>query len=418
MGSTFKVASISPQLEPTFEVDPNQDIQIMMVKTFHIGLIPDFRLAPPAMDGISEYSHSLITTLNTIPSPFYYTIFINEQHRSLLPDLTRNFRVAAVRSFIKSQIIDVAWYFFVLPHLARRYRIDLLHLFAGNRRLSLFPFAKTIVTVHDMYHYYTRGLYSLPRFLFCKYVLSDLLKRHPHILAVSAATKSDLENTLYIPSNRIRVVPNGYNQRKYRVLSKHEICNTVREKYSLKNEFLLYVSALDHPRKNHLTLIQAYHYLQQTMAFPFDLVFVGEEFWESQNIYTEIETNGLKNHIKILGYVPDDDLVMLYNMAKIFVHPSNHEGFGLPILEAMGCGLPVACSDIPIFREVARDAALFFNQYDPKDIAEKIRLLWKNKSLYDECRLKGLKRAKQFSWQNTAEKVIELYKKILLRWDT
>jgi glycosyltransferase involved in cell wall biosynthesis len=154
------------------------------------------------------------------------------------------------------------------------------------------------------------------------------------------------------------------------------------------------------------------------MAFPFDLVFVGEEFWESQNIYTEIERRGLKKHIKILGYVPDDDLVMLYNMAKIFVHPSNHEGFGLPILEAMGCGSPVACSDIPIFREIAGDAAVFFNQHNPKDMAEKIILLCENRSLRENYRLKGLERSKQFSWQSTAEKVIEVYKKILLKWDT
>ncbi|MCP4400866.1 MAG: glycosyltransferase family 4 protein [bacterium] len=382
-------------------------------KTYRIGLVPDFRPDPPATDGINAYSLSLLTALNQIESPFEYTIFTGHRHRALLAHLDKRFTIVPARPVERDQMTDIVWFFFKLPWLAKRHQIDLLHLFAGNRRISFFPPSKTVVTVHDIYHYYTKELYTRSRYLFCRYILSSLLKRQSHLMAVSHCTAADLRRVLHIPEEKIHVIPNGYRGTFYKPLSSYDIPAGICEKYNLSDEFTLYVSAFDHPRKNHVALIQAYRHLKQNGGFAPDLVFVGTPFWQPEYIYQEMKKHGLQEHIKILKSIPDNDLLALYNLATLFVHPSHYEGFGIPIIEAMACGLPVACSDIPAFREVAGDAAIFFNRHDPVDIAQKIRILYEDRALSDTCRQKGLERAQQFSWQRTARKVVGLYHDIL-----
>jgi len=242
-----------------------------------------------------------------------------------------------------------------------------------------------------------------------------LLKLHPHILAVSKSTRHELETAFNIPSEKSRLVENGYDERYFRVINNTEIKKKMREKYSLDKDFILYVSVLDHPRKNHVALIRAYSHLRKTVFQLPDLVLAGEKFWQPEKIYNEIHKNGLQEHVKILGFIPDNDLVVLYNTAKLFVHPSNWEGFGLPVLEAMACGLPVVCSDIPAFREIAGDAAVYFDQKDPRSIARNIRLLCENSRLHAASRHKGLERAKRFTWQRTAKRVVKIYRDILTR---
>lgn len=382
------------------------------LQNFHIGLIPDFRLIPPTHDGIGVYSHSLISALNTIPSEFFYSILINGRDWSFLPELGDNFQVIVGKPSSENRIYDVVWYFFVLPFVARKYQIDLLHIFSGNRRLSLFPFNRTVVSIHDIY-YYKRQSYGAPRHSLFRYVLAPLLKLHPHIHAVSQSTRHELETTFQISPEKIRLVENGYDDRRFRVINNAETKKEMRKKYSLEKNFMLYVSVLDYPRKNHVTLIRAYSHLRKTVSQVPDLVLVGERFWQPEKIYNEIHKNRLQEHVKILGFIPDNDLVILYNTAKLFVHPSNWEGFGLPILEAMACGLPIICSDIPAFREIAADAAVYFDQKDYLSIARNIQMLCENSKLYAASRLKGLERAKRFTWQRTAKRVVKVYRDVL-----
>lgn len=122
-----------------------------------------------------------------------------------------------------------------------------------------------------------------------------------------------------------------------------------------------------------------------------------------------MKQQGVQEWVTLPGYVPDDDLHVMYGQAEAYVFPSLSEGFGLPPLEAMSAGLPVLCSDIPVLREVCADAALFFDPHDPASLIEQMEKLYSQKGLREELIAKGKKRTKQFSWKRMAEETLEVY---------
>jgi glycosyltransferase involved in cell wall biosynthesis len=382
-------------------------------RPFTVGLVPDFPMVLPAKGGIDVYSLALISALSKVKPRCRFVVFISEAHRGLLADLGGQFTTVPVRVIARNNLQSICWHLFALPALARKRGVDLLHFFGGNRRLGPYPWGKAMATVHDLHQHDSLELYGPLRFLYYRCLVAPLLKRQTHIIAVSRSTACDVEKRLGIPSTRISTVANGFDQGRFRAVDAGAAGWKALAKYSLHGEFLLYVSALEHPRKNHVNLVRAYERLRGTLDVPGNLVFAGADSRSSETIRGEIARTGQGEAIKVLGAIPDEDLVALYGTARAFVHPSTHEGFGIPLLEAMACGLPVACSDIPAFREVAGDAAVFFDPRDPARIAEAITKLCRDQGKREEYRLRGLARASLFSWERTATRVADLYEQIL-----
>ena len=378
-----------------------------------IGLVPDFRSLPPAQGGIDVYSQALLAQLLPGESRYRFVVFIADRYRDRLPLLGEHVATVPVPAAAGGSLRSIWWYLTVLPRLARRCHVDLLHLLSGNRCLAPCPGAATLATVHDVHHHDSIRLYGPSSFIFFRSVLVPLLKRQDHIIAVSASTARQVEERLGVPPARITTVPNGIDRRRFRVLASGEEARRVRAKYSLLGDFLLFVSSLEHPRKNHIGLVRAYRRLRETTSRVGDLVLVGGDGYGAAVIHRAIARAGLAESVRVLGPIPGEDLVALYNTAQAFVHPSTREGFGLPVLEAMACGLPVACSDIPAFREVAGDAAVFFDPHDAASMAEAVLTVCRDGGVRDECRARGLARAELFSWESTARRVTEVYDQLL-----
>jgi glycosyltransferase involved in cell wall biosynthesis len=179
----------------------------------------------------------------------------------------------------------------------------------------------------------------------------------------------------------------------------------IRTKYNLPERYLLYAAALL-PHKNHERLLKAFKEIKE--EFPgWKLVFTGA--WEKgqDRLVSSIKALGLEKDIILLGWLPFEDIPEIYRGAEIFVFPSLHEGFGLPILEAMASGVPVVCSRIEPLIEVAGNAAFFVDPYDPSDIARGILAVLKDEPLRIRLIDEGKKRAKEFTWDNTARKTLE-----------
>ena len=175
----------------------------------------------------------------------------------------------------------------------------------------------------------------------------------------------------------------------------------------------MYYPAATWPHKNHKRLLAALKIMKDRYGFDGQLVLSGIAMQANDAVLEEIGRLGLRDDVIVLGYLPHEDLPCLYNLARLMVFPSLFEGFGIPLVEAMACGCPVACSNVTSIPEVVGDAAVTFDPVSVEDMAEKTWALWSNDSLLRDMKTQGLDRVKLFSWDNMARQTIQVYEKAL-----
>lgn len=255
---------------------------------------------------------------------------------------------------------------------------------------------KSIVTVHDL-AFIRYPEYIEPKNL--KYLQTQLprsLKAAHKIIAVSQFTKQELIDIFNLPEEKIAVVYEGVGE-SFKRIDKTE--------KKMPYKYVLCTSTLE-PRKNIEGLIRAFHV---SGLKDYKLVITGGKGWLYEGIFKLIKELGLEKDIVFLGYVKDVDLPIIYSGASLFVFPSFYEGFGLPLLEAMACGVPVVSSRV---NEILGDNAYFIDPKEPSDIANGITEVLNNMDLQQELIRKGLDHVKKFTWQRCAEETLKVYKSL------
>jgi glycosyltransferase involved in cell wall biosynthesis len=218
-----------------------------------------------------------------------------------------------------------------------------------------------------------------------------------------------------IPPEKVEVVYLGICE-NFRPLPEGEV-EAFRKKRGLPERFILFVGTIE-PRKNLTRLIEAFSLLSplSPLPFPFSplpLVIVGAKGWLYEEVFAKVEELGLEREVIFPGYIPWGELPLWYNAATIFVYPSLYEGFGLPPLEAMACGTPVIASNASSLPEVVGDAGILVSPGDVDGLAEAMKLLLSDETLREDLSRRGLRRAKGFSWEKTAEKTVQVYLRAL-----
>ncbi|MBT6048692.1 MAG: glycosyltransferase family 4 protein, partial [Candidatus Scalindua sp.] len=263
-------------------------------------------------------------------------------------------------------------------------------------------------TVHDIAYLRLPNLLNTSRKVYKKNILQISIRKAKIIIADSYATKEDIIEYFGIREEKIRVIHLGVESR-FRPINNVE---DFRLKNNLPSKMILNVGTLE-PRKNVVSLIKAFRKLREMGFEDVKLVIAGNKGWLYQEIFKEVGQSGLKQEILFLGVVRDKDLPLLYNCADIFVYPSLYEGFGLPPLEAMACGVPVITSNTSSLPEVIGDAGIMVDPTDINSLCESMYILLKDKELWNRMRNMGLERSKLFSWDNTAEKILKVYDEVL-----
>lgn len=264
--------------------------------------------------------------------------------------------------------------------------------------------AKKINIIHDLAHFEKNmKAYPFLVILYMKIFMKLSCQIADKIIAISKYTKQDIINRLGINSEKIAAVYEGVED-KFRVIHNSEKLNSTLKKYELTKPFLFYSGSIS-PRKNLLRMLKSFYKIKDQI--PHNLVVVGAKTWGSDKVYKYISEN-LKNRVKILGYVSDEELVDLYNMADMYLYPSLYEGFGLPILEAQACGCPVLTSNVTSCPEVAGDSAMIVNPYSTDEIAEAILKIFTDKNLREDLIKRGHENIKRFSWKKTAERILNI----------
>jgi glycosyltransferase involved in cell wall biosynthesis len=234
------------------------------------------------------------------------------------------------------------------------------------------------------------------------------------VIAVSRQTAADVRSHFGVDSRRVEVVYNGVGG-KFRPLPAEE-ATAFRQRMGLPPRFLLYLGTLE-PRKNLSHLLRAYAGWQADSATGREvaLVLAGAKGWHYQDIFRLVAELGLTGQVHAPGFVPEQELCLLYNAAGGFVYPSLFEGFGLPVLEAMASGTPVICSDAPSLQEVAADAALIVPAQDQPALQDAFERLFTEQSLAAQLRDRGIRQAGRFSWERAAAETIDVYEAALNR---
>ncbi len=367
----------------------------------------DCRMYSSRFTGIGRYVYELTENLFRMEPKNDYVLFFNEPEFSHFTPPGTNVK----KILVNAPHYSLAEQTRFLRALNKEH-LDLMHFTHFNA--PIFYSKPSVVTIHDLtLSFYPGKKMSSPVYRFGYQVtIRSAVKKAKRIIAVSQNTKKDLQNLFESADDKVRVIYEGVHEKFQPPRSTEDIkkIETVKTKYEINKPYLLYTGVW-RSHKNLPNLLKAFHILKNDYGFDGYLVITGRK----DPVYApELEENTLslklENDVIFTGLVEEKDLVPLYNGAEAYVFPSLYEGFGLPPLEAMQCGIPVVASDISSIPEICgEENAVFFNPEDPGDMAEKIFNVVSQKSLREKLVANGLQRVKQFSWKKMTQETLKVY---------
>ncbi len=337
-----------------------------------------------------------------------YYIFVKPDKDDLILSETPNFH-----------IIEIAaapypiWEQILLPRKLKKIKPDILHC-TGNTA-PLFCTVPLVLTLHDILYMkginFSRGTwYQRLGNLYRKWIVPRIIPHCEKIITVSDFEKQEIGACFPLLRNKIKRVYNAYNP-SFRLIPAEEELLPYKSKFNLPDRFILYLGNT-HPNKNIKNVLIALKMLHQDEATRLPLVMpdINKSFLES--MLEEIDCPELFSTIHLTGYLPNQVLPYLYNLATVFLYPSFYESFGIPILEAMASGTPVVASNRAAIPETAGQAATFIDPEKPEEIYEAVQKLMLNEETYITKREIGLQQARLFNWRYTASHTLEVYKDV------
>lgn len=354
-------------------------------------------------DGNQTYILNLFRSIREIDKVNQYTFYYNKPS---------NKKVEAPNFEHKVQQAPFMWTQRVFPFLLRRDKPDVLFM-----PIQMLPFLKaknqkSVVTIHDLaFLLYPETFPAKDAFLHKLYVREAITKAD-HLIAITEATKQDIIKFYKINPDKITVVYHGVDKDRFRLMQEGEenLVADVKSKYNITKPYILYIGNVQ-PRKNIQGLIKAYQKLRKTTDHNYQLVIAGAKAWLVEDVMKEIGDD-YREDIIFTGRFEDAELSPLLWGSDLFVLPSFYEGFGLPILEAMACGVPTVVSNTPSLVEVGGEASLSFDPHNIDDMAKVLDNIISNPDLRQKMRVQGLERVSEFSWNRCAKETIQVIKEV------
>jgi len=375
-------------------------------------------LAPGNMGGTETYFRMLYQHLLAIDQENSYRVICYDAMAQDLANDAANVELFTVKRYPKS---DPRRH--LTSFLKKALRIDYVALALRNLDADIvhFPFTymyprrvkqAAVLTFCDMQHEFLPEFFSAKKLSRRDRDYRNSVAIADRVIAISQHTKWSLESRYGVSSDKIDVVHLGIGPEFHVVPKNSSLLKAVQTTHGLNRPFMYYPAAT-WPHKNHLRLLTTLQILVQRYGFDGDLVLTGVSKQDNDQVRQEVKRLGLTDRVKFLGYLPYNELPCLYNLARLLVFPSLFEGFGIPLVEAMACGCPVVCSNVASIPEVVGDAGLFFNPESEEDMAKVIWDCWNDQDQLRQLRVRGVARAQQFTWAETARKTLEVYRRVL-----
>jgi len=357
--------------------------------------------------GMSRYASNLFTQFAADHGNNQFDVLA---HKSAVSSYIRNadgMMVIPVAEWLRNPVLNVAWHQLVLPLVCHHRNFDVLFLPAASRRMPTWAPCPMVGTVHDLTHFHVAAKYDPLRMFYQTRVLPRLIRRLDRIIAISESTKRDLIEYADVPEERVTVIHSAADTSMFYPRNGETAAAQIRN-YGVRAPYLLYVSRIEHPGKNHVRLVRAFEILKSRRKVPHQLVLAGVDWLRAEEVHKVARESSVAEDIVFTGYVSSEDLPDLYCGSDMLVFASLFEGFGLPILEAMACGVPVACSNVSSMPEIAGDAAVFFDPLDVGSIVEGMNTLLSSAEVRTDYIEKGLRQASTFSWERTARETLDV----------
>ncbi|HTL67390.1 MAG TPA: glycosyltransferase family 1 protein [Lacunisphaera sp.] len=357
--------------------------------------------------GVAQYVFALVRALLAHVPRHRFTLFVLAEDRPLFQFAASRMEIVGVDERQRRPLADIAWHQRVLPELARRHGLDVLHVPSYRRMLWSAPCAR-VATIHDLAPFHLAGKYDWARMFYGRVVARRLARRQDRIIAVSRTTAEDIVRRFGVAPDRVHTVLNGLDHARFRPGSVDR-ARAWAARQGVTAPFFLYLARLEHPGKNHVRLIEAFEQFKRTTGSPWQLVFGGADWHGAPAIHARVDRSPWAGDIRRLGFVPAADVPHWYRAAGALAYPSLFEGFGFPPLEAMACGCPVMCSPRGALAETTGGAAALV---DPEDIAG---MAWEMTRLATDpawratLRAAGAQRAAHFDWARAAEETLAAY---------
>ncbi len=350
--------------------------------------------------GSGVYAYELLSQFAKNKS-HQFTVYLKEKPQSGLPNEAANFiyKVFGPRKM---------WTQFALPIKLTFGKKPNVFFSMGHYgpRFSKVPY---VVTIHDLSYLYfpelfnKNDLYQLTNW--SKYSINN----SKHIIAVSKKTKEDILKNYKIPSAKVSVTYEGYDENRFKPQSKAAI-DKVKAKYKIERDYVIFVGTLQ-PRKNIGGLIKAFDQLirdQRPENRDLKLIVVGKKGWLYESIFQIVKDLKLQNKVIFTDFAPDSDIPALISGARCYVLPSLWEGFGIPVIEAQACGVPTIVSNVSSLPEVVGDSAILIDPNSTKSIAIAIEKVLVSEKTRTDLVAKGFKNIKRFSWQKCAQETLKV----------
>lgn len=358
-------------------------------------------LLPSKMEGFGWYTYEVSKRLvENYPQHEFYFFFDRPYDERFV--FGKNVKPIVLSPPARHPILFYIWFEWSVKRALKKYQIDLF--FSPDGYLSLGSTIPQIATIHDLnYEYYDSDIPKLS-LKYIRHFFPKFAKKATKIITVSNYSKTDIQKVYGIEQEKIFAIWNGASDQFKPILE--EVKRTIQAKYTNGKPYFLFVGALS-PRKNLIRLIQAFDRFKLETGSETKLLIVGEMLWKDKTFSDAIS---YKNHDEVCftGHLAIEELAQVMGAAKVFTYVPYFEGFGIPLAEAMKCGVPILSGNLTSLPEVAGDAAIYCDPFDVSEITNRLIELDRDQELLEQLAKKSLERSTLFSWDQCADEVAKV----------
>lgn len=351
----------------------------------------------PNRVGSSEFCFQLLSKLSKIDTVNEYSVLLPVEPSSDMPKETEKWKYVVIQS-------KKLWTLLGLSRKLKNYKLDVF--FSPTHYLPLYTSSPSVISIFDVSYLYFPNLFKKKDLYQLKLWGGYSIKKAQKIITISNSSKNDIIKMYKVNPDKVTVIYPGIKiqNSEFTIQNMEEL----KKKFGIDSKYILFVGTLQ-PRKNIIKLIEAFAKLKEK---DFNLVIVGKKGWHFEEILNAPKKYNVEDRVKFLDSVSDEDLPGFYKNALCFCLPSLYEGFGLPILEAMQYGCPVATSNVSSLPEAGGDAVVYFDPENVEDITKALHSLVNDEELRNKLVKKGYEQIKKFSWEKTARETLKVLEEV------